>query len=132
MRTLIPALLMAVALVPACRSSRMAETNTTTPAAVAAAQPTLPPAADATDPYLWLEDVQGDRALAWVRERNQRSLGTLQADPRYQRFYNEALKIVEARDRIAFPTLRGRDIENFWQDSAHIRGLWRRTTLDSY
>jgi prolyl oligopeptidase len=87
---------------------------------------------DADDPFLWLEDVEGERALAWVRERNARSLATLQGDPRYQRFHDEALRIVEARDRIAFPSFRGGSIENFWQDSANVRGVWRRTTLDSY
>ena len=84
------------------------------------------------DPYLWLEEVEGDRSMAWVRQRNDRSLKVLQSDPRYARFHAEALKIVEATDRIPQPSFRSGHIDNFWQDPQHVRGLWRRTTLDSY
>ncbi|MBX9707059.1 MAG: prolyl oligopeptidase family serine peptidase [Caulobacteraceae bacterium] len=88
---------------------------------------------DASDPYLWLEEVEGDRALAWVGEQNRRSLGTLQGDPRYQQLHDQALAILESRDRIPAPgfTHSGM-ISNFWQDATNIRGVWRRTTLDSY
>jgi prolyl oligopeptidase len=85
-----------------------------------------------TDPLLWLEDVEGDAALAWVREQNARSLVLLEADPRYQRLYDTALKIITAEDRIPYPYFRGESLANFWQDAAHVRGLWRKTTLESY
>ena len=89
-------------------------------------------AADAADPYLWLEEVEGQRALDWVRAENARSLDELQADPRYSRLHDEALAIVTATDRIPMPGLRGGRIYNFWQDNEHVRGLWRRTTQESY
>jgi prolyl oligopeptidase len=85
-----------------------------------------------TDPYLWLEDVEGDAALAWVREQNARSLALLEADPRYQKLYDTALNIITAEDRIPYPSFRGEELANFWQDSSHVRGLWRKTTLASY
>lgn len=84
------------------------------------------------DPFLWLEEVEGERALAWVREQNARTLGILQGDPRYQRMHDDALRIVEATDRIAFPTFRGGVIYNFWQDPTRVRGVIRRTSLESY
>ncbi|KPF81330.1 prolyl oligopeptidase [Brevundimonas sp. AAP58] len=88
---------------------------------------------DASDPYLWLEEVEGERALAWVEEQNRRSLGTLQGDPRYQQLHDQALAILESRDRIPGPAfLNSGLISNFWQDATNIRGVWRRTTLDSY
>ena len=59
------------------------------------------------DPFLWLEDVHGDRAMAWVRAENTRTLGVLEADRRYAGFLAEALKIVNATDRIAAPTFIG-------------------------
>lgn len=91
------------------------------------------PSADAADPYLWLEEVEGDRAMAWVNKQNTRSLGVLQGDPRYETLHQQALEIVQSRDRIPSPGLRhdGR-ISNFWQDAEHVRGIWRMTTLDSY
>ncbi|MBU1346756.1 MAG: prolyl oligopeptidase family serine peptidase [Alphaproteobacteria bacterium] len=88
---------------------------------------------DATDPYLWLEEIDGERAMAWVEEHNSRSLGVLQGDPRYEGLHEQALALVQARDRIPSPgfTHDGM-IDNFWQDATHVRGVWRRTTIDSY
>jgi len=89
-------------------------------------------AAPAEDPNLWLEDIEGERAMAWVKERNARTLALLQGDARYQRFHDAALKILEATDRIAAPAFRGDAIYNFWQDQTQVRGVLRRTTLASY
>ena len=87
------------------------------------------PAAD--DPYTWLE-TDSDRAMAWVRNENQRTLGALQADPRYQTMVDHALTILQARDRIPGVQFRPDGLYNFWQDADHVQGLLRRTTLASY
>ena len=50
------------------------------------------------DPYLWLEDVEGDQAIAWVREQNARSLPVLENDPRYAQLHADALTIANSRD----------------------------------
>ncbi|WLB83079.1 hypothetical protein [Bradyrhizobium elkanii] len=84
------------------------------------------------DPSLWLEDIEGQDALAWARAENEKTLGVLQSDPRYRRFYEQALSILQAKDRIAYVSLGRRGLENFWQDENHVRGIWRRTTLESY
>jgi prolyl oligopeptidase len=86
----------------------------------------------AADPYLWLEDVSSPKALEWVEAHNAKSTAVLQADPRYQRFYSQALDILEAKDRIPVGNFIGGQIYNFWQDSDHVRGIWRRTTPESY
>ena len=86
----------------------------------------------APDPYLWLEEVEGDRAIAWARGQNERTLAELQADPRYPRFEAEARSILEARDRIADPVLMAGTVYNFWQDDQHVRGLLRRSDWASY
>jgi prolyl oligopeptidase len=88
--------------------------------------------AAAADPYLWLEEMHGPRALAWVEKQNARSLAVLKGDARYGAFHQEALAIVNATDRIPAPELIGGTVYNFWQDRANIRGLWRRTTRESY
>jgi prolyl oligopeptidase len=85
-----------------------------------------------TDPFLWLEDVEGDKALGWVRGENARSLALLEADPRYQQLYDAALKIITAEDRIPYPSFRGESLANFWQDKTQVRGVWRKTALASY
>ena len=61
------------------------------------------------DPYLWLEDVDGTRAMAWVHGQNAKSARRLESDPRYETFRREALAIFTAEDRIPLPHLpRGR------------------------
>ena len=85
-----------------------------------------------TDPFLWLEDVEGDKALAWVRAQNERSLKLLQADARYNDLHVKALAILEAKDRIAQPNFRAGAVFNFWQDDVNVRGLVRRTTVEGY
>ncbi|MFN3558385.1 MAG: prolyl oligopeptidase family serine peptidase [Brevundimonas sp.] len=88
---------------------------------------------DATDPYLWLEEVEGERAMEWVRAHNERSLGVLQGDPRYAPLHAQALEIVQSRDRIPGVGFNhDGTLDNFWQDATHVRGVWRTTTLDSY
>jgi prolyl oligopeptidase len=93
-----------------------------------------PPAAgpNGTDPFLWLEDKDGARALAWVRAQNARSLPVLQHDPHYKSLYNEALKIGESNARIPYPQTLDGAIYNFWQDATHVQGIWRRTSWQSY
>ncbi|WP_245283369.1 hypothetical protein [Bradyrhizobium sp. WSM2793] len=84
------------------------------------------------DPFLWLEEAEGPRALAWAQAENERTLGSLESDPRYDRFYQDALTILQAKDRIPSVSLTRQGLENFWQDESHVRGIWRRTTLESY
>jgi prolyl oligopeptidase len=87
---------------------------------------------DSTDPFLWLEDIEGERALTWVRAQNERSLKQLQGDARYERFYQAALAILEDKSRIPMGSLRGGFVYNFWQDEKNVRGVWRRTPRASY
>jgi len=81
---------------------------------------------------LWLEEVEGEEALAFASAQNERSLGHLQADPRYQQLYDSALEVLESTDRIPYVSVRGGELWNFWQDAQNTHGLWRRTTLESY
>ncbi len=84
------------------------------------------------DPYSWLEDIHGEKQLAWVNEQNAVALKALKSDPAYQRNYEAILAILDATDRIPTGQLHGSFVFNFWQDEAHVRGLWRRTTVESY
>jgi hypothetical protein len=84
------------------------------------------------DPYLWLEDVTGEAALDWVRERNADTLGRLAQGERFESLRTEILDALDSSDRIPYVRRRGEHLYNFWQDAEHPRGLWRRTTLESY
>ena len=84
------------------------------------------------DPYLWLEEVEGERALSWVRAQNAKSLSMLENDPRYDTFFADALEVMTSDERIPYGSVRGGRVYNFWQDDENPRGLWRRTPLESY
>ncbi|MCT2584023.1 prolyl oligopeptidase family serine peptidase [Actinophytocola gossypii] len=84
------------------------------------------------DPYLWLEEVTGDTALDWVRERNAETMTELTGSARFTELRDQVREVLDADDRIPYPRRRGTHLYNFWQDAAHPRGLWRRTTLESY
>lgn len=84
------------------------------------------------DPYLWLEDVTGEAALAWVRERTAETVDQVASDPGFARLQAELREVLDARDRIVYPCRLGPFLYSFWQDAEHVRGVWRRTTLEEY
>ncbi|MEL6507889.1 MAG: prolyl oligopeptidase family serine peptidase, partial [Pseudomonadota bacterium] len=88
--------------------------------------------ADKEDPFLWLEDVEGERALTWVRAQNDRTLAELKNDPRFAPMEAAALNILNDDNRIAAPSIVGERVRNFWQDETHVRGIWREASLQSY
>ncbi|HET7293716.1 MAG TPA: prolyl oligopeptidase family serine peptidase [Vicinamibacteria bacterium] len=95
------------------------------------AAPGLAPAGE-EDPFQWLEEIQGDKALAWARERSAAAVKELEAVPEFQPTYARALAILDSKEKIPAPELLGTTVYNFWKDEGHERGLWRRTGLDSY
>ena len=86
----------------------------------------------AADDHLALEEVEGGEAMAFVRASNERSLAALTGDRRYETFRAEAFDILSSTARIPAPSFLGNGIGNFWQDATNPKGVWRRTTLDSY
>ena len=93
------------------------------------AVPESPTASATDDPFLWLEDAHGEKAMGWVRAENARTAAVLEADPRFPVLESQALEIGQAADRIPAPEFIGGRVYNFWQDAQHVRGLWRRTTV---
>ncbi|HEV2303719.1 MAG TPA: prolyl oligopeptidase family serine peptidase [Stellaceae bacterium] len=92
-------------------------------------RPTL--AAPDDDPYLWLEEIEGPRALGWVRTQNKATLARF-ADAAFAADRRQLLKIFDRPDNLPLVARRGSRLFNFWKDRAHPRGLWRVTTLDRY
>lgn len=84
------------------------------------------------DPWLWLEEVQGEAALAWVRERNAESESLLQAEPGFAATRDAVREVLDSRRQIPYVSRRGDAFYNFWRDAEHPRGLWRRTSLAEY
>jgi prolyl oligopeptidase len=84
------------------------------------------------DKYQWLEDVNGARAMAWVNEYNQRTEREIVGDPRFASLADQALKVLESPDRLAYPEFRVGTVYNTWQDPEHVQGILRKTTLEDY
>ncbi len=84
------------------------------------------------DPFMWLEDVTGEKPLDWVRERNAKTQTKFEADPSFNMLREDLLAILDSDARIPMVSKAGDFYYNFWRDKKNERGLWRRTTLDEY
>ena len=116
MRRIAPVLLLSIFAAPGLAPYAFPQTGTAIP----------------SDKYAWLEEVYGDKQLAWVKEHNQRTAAALEKDPHFAPLQAEALKVLESPDRLPWPEFHGDTIYNFWQDAEHVRGILRRTTLKDY
>ncbi len=102
------------------------------PTAMSMPSASSPATTAAQDPYLWLEDVQGDKALDWVRARNAATRPLLEARPEFAANRTRLKAILDASDRIPYSSRHGDFLYNFWRDQQHPRGLWRRTTVAEF
>lgn len=84
------------------------------------------------DPHLWLEDVTGDAALSWVKERSQNTVEAYAKDPFFTASRDRFKAILDSDERIPYVSRIGDAYYNFWRDAEHPRGLWRRTTMAEY
>ena len=89
------------------------------------------------DPHRWLEDVLGDRPLAWVEGKNKECIKAVGDVTKTGDTYGRILSILDSKDKIP-PIYRigteedGGMFYNFWRDDTHVQGIWRKTTLESY
>lgn len=84
------------------------------------------------DPHVWLEDVSGEKALDWVKARNEKAKQRIESDASFEKLRNDLLEILDSNARIPFVAKNGDFYYNFWRDKTNERGLWRRTTLSEY
>lgn len=85
-----------------------------------------------TDPYLWLEEVEGEQALDWVKERNKETLDKYQKTPGFKEIEERSLAILDSKEKLAYPQFVGEEVFNFWRDEKHVRGLLRKMPLAEY
>ncbi|MCQ1948234.1 prolyl oligopeptidase family protein [Arthrobacter sp. zg-Y1116] len=84
-----------------------------------------------TDEFLWLEDIYGDKQLDWVRSENAVTENLLSRTG-FEQTEERLLEVLDSTDRIPMVAKRGEHYYNFWRDAEHPKGLWRRTTWQSY
>lgn len=104
-----------------------AVTSVTSMQEASAAEPVAAP-----DTFQWLEDVTGDKQLDWVRAQNKVTRGKLDGDAGFNQLRSDLTVVLDSKDRI--PTIRkiGNAVYNFWTDTEHPRGVWRKTSLADY
>lgn len=88
--------------------------------------------AQEADPYLWLEEVDGEKALKWAEEWSSKTTKKLSSHPDYDQVFDQSLEVLNSDERIVAPSLINDQIFNFWQDADNPRGIWRYTTATSY
>ena len=88
--------------------------------------------ASSDDPYLWLEATHGTRAMGWVKAQNAIAEKAFASTPQFDRTRSQILEVLDSDARIPYVRRMGDYLYNFWQDKAHPRGVWRRTTLAEY
>ncbi|WP_425600800.1 prolyl oligopeptidase family serine peptidase [Frateuria edaphi] len=97
------------------------------------AQTSAPIGAHATgDAYLWLEDIDGVRAMDWVKQQDAATVADYAQSPEFKRLDARLLEVLDSNERIPFVEKLGGHYYNFWRDKSHPKGLWRRTTLAEY
>jgi prolyl oligopeptidase len=91
-----------------------------------------PSSVEQPDKYKWLEDVHGEKPMAWVKAEDARTAAVLEKNPNFAQLDAEALKVLDSPDRLPAPSFRGGMIYNTWHDADHLRGIVRRTTVADY
>jgi prolyl oligopeptidase len=81
---------------------------------------------DDEDPYLWLEEVEGERALEWVKARNALTKERYEGQALFQEIYKTSLDTLDSDEKLIYPSMLGDYVYNFWRDAKNERGLLRR------
>ena len=123
-------LLSALITLAACATTPTADPE---PAATAPAAPSAAAASAEEDPYLWLEEIQGERALAQAEQWTRRTEADLSREPGFESWRERALAILNDERQISLPDdVMGGFVTNFWRDAQNPRGLWRISPLEPY
>lgn len=84
------------------------------------------------DPYLWLEEVEGEKPLSWVKEQNAVSVKALAESEDFKVLNQRLLNVYNSKEKIPYVNKMGEYYYNFWRDATHVKGLWRRTTMEEF
>ena len=84
------------------------------------------------DPYLWLEEVEGEEALQWVQSQNDITQARYESSESFDNTYQFLLDEYNSDDRIPYAYIQNGEMYNFWRDESNVRGVWRKTSIESY
>jgi len=84
------------------------------------------------DPYLWLEEVEGEEALQWVQSQNEITQARYESSESFDSTYQFLLDEYNSDDRIPYAYIHNGEMYDFWRDECNVRGVWRKTSIESY
>lgn len=84
------------------------------------------------DKYLWLENIQDEKSISWVMEKNAESIKKLSSHPLFHEIKNTVEKIYASKDKIPYVQIEGDYVYNLWNDEMHVQGIYRRTKIEDY
>ena len=84
------------------------------------------------DPYLWLEEVEGEEAIEWVKTQNKETLDKYEETELFKEIEKRSIEILDSKEKLAYPQFVGDEVYNFWRDEKYVRGLIRRMALKDY
>ena len=84
------------------------------------------------DPHLWLEGVEDEKAIDWVKAQNKVTLDHYEAKDEFTEIHDRALEILDSKEKLLYPTVRDELVYNFWQDATNVRGLIRRMSREDF
>ena len=88
---------------------------------------------DATeDPYLWLEEVEGDASVDWIKSQNEMAAGKIKEYPGYEDIRSKMLEAFNDEEKLISPQIVGDYAYHLWQDATNKRGVWRRMPLADF
>jgi len=89
---------------------------------------------DGTPADVFLEDLRSDESMAWVTAENARALASIvgPGKPEDDPMYGRLRAIYDDKKKIPGIRLRGDFVYNFWQDEDHVKGIWRRTSMEDF
>ena len=102
------------------------------PLCVASAMTMATPIQAEEDKFIWLEDVEGTKPMAWVKQQNEVSATHIKSYKGFDTLVANSLDILNNKARIPYASRTGDYVYNFWKDETHTRGIYRRTTLEEY
>jgi prolyl oligopeptidase len=88
--------------------------------------------AQSVDNYQWMEEVQGEKSLNWVKQQNQITRDKLKLDTHFEKLRTDVQAVLDSKDRIPGISKMGDAVYNFWMDAQNPRGVWRKTSFEEY
>ena len=84
------------------------------------------------DPYLWLEEIESEKSMDWVKNQNSKSKTKIESNAGFEGLKSSFLESMNDDEKIDYPSVINDMVYNFWKDENHVRGIWRRTSLEKY